>query len=103
MLFVTYYELNDNLDPTLIGELVQKFMSKKLFPTEGVKIITWLLTPENWGIVISEDDSEEAMFKDVNMWRIAMPGIFKTIKAAVAMEAAKVVPLLLKLSKEIKD
>ena len=103
MLFLTYYELNENLDPTLIGELVQKFMSKKLFPTEGVKIITWLLTPENWGIVISEDDSEEAMFKDVNMWRIALPGVFKTIKAAVAMEAAKVVPLLLKLSKDIKD
>ena len=103
MLFLTYYELNENLDPTLIGELVQKFMSKKLFPTEGVKIITWLLTPENWGIVISEDDSEEAMFKDVNMWRIALPGCFKTIKAAVAMEAAKVVPLLLKLSKDIKD
>ena len=103
MFFVTYYELNDNLDPSVIGELAQKFMSKKLFPTEGVKIINWLLTPENWGIVISEDDSEEAMFKDMNMWRIAMPGIFKTIKAAVAMEAAKVVPLLLKLSKEIKD
>ena len=103
MLFLTYYELNDNVDPTLIGELVQKFMSKKLFPTEGVKIINFLLTPENWGIVISEDDSEEAMFRDVNMWRIAMPGIFKTIKAAVAMEAAKVIPLLLKLSKDIKD
>ena len=103
MLFLTYYELNENLDPTLIGELVQKFMSKKLFPTEGVKIITWLLTPENWGIVISEDDSEEAMFKDVNMWRIAMPGIFKSFKSAVAMEATKVIPLLLKLSKDIKD
>ncbi len=103
MLFLTYYELNENLDPTLIGELVQKFMSKKLFPTEGVKIITWLLTPENWGIVISEDDSEEAMFKDMNMWRIAMPGIFKTVKSAVGMEVAKVIPLLLKLSKDIKD
>ena len=103
MLFVTYFELNDNLDPTLIGELAQKFMSKKLFPTEGVKIINWLLTPENWGIVISEDDSEEAMFKDINMWRIALPGMFKTVKQAVAMEAAKLIPLFLKLSKDIKD
>ena len=103
MFFLTYYELNDNMDPTIIADLAQKFMSKKLFPTEGVKIITWLVTTENWGIVISEDNTEEAMFKDVNMWRIAMPGIFKTINSAVAMEAAKLIPLLLKLSKDIKD
>jgi len=91
------------MDPTGIADLAQKLMSKKLFPTEGVKVITWLITPENWGIVISEDDNEEAMFKDVNMWRIAMPGIFKTIKSAVGMEVAKFIPLLLKLSKDIKD
>jgi len=103
MLFVTYFELNDNLDPTVIADLAQKFTSKKLFPVEGVKILNWLVTTENWGIVISEDTSEEAMFKDVNMWRIAMPGIFKTINSAVAMEAAKLIPLLLKLSKDVKD
>lgn len=32
-----------------------------------------------------------------------MPGIFKTIKSAVAMEAVKLIPVLLKLSKDIKD
>jgi hypothetical protein len=103
MFFVTYYELNDNMDPTIIADLVQKFMEKKIFPTEGVKIISFLLTTENWGIVISEDETEEAMFRDFNMWRIAMPGIFKTVKTAVGMEVAKVIPLLVKLSKEIKD
>ena len=77
MFFLTYFELNNNMDPTVIADLAQKFMSKKLFPVEGIEIKSWLLTPENWGIVISEDTNEEAMFKDVNMWRIAMPGILK--------------------------
>ena len=102
MFFLTYFELNNNMDPTVIADLAQKFMSKKLFPVEGIEIKSWLLTPENWGIVISEDTNEEAMFKDVNMWRIAMPGIFKSIKSAVAMEAVKLIPVLLKLSKDIK-
>lgn len=52
MFFLTYFELNNNVDPTIIADLAQKFMSKKLFPVEGVKITSWLLTPENWGIVI---------------------------------------------------
>ena len=103
MFFLTYFELNDNMDPTVIADIAQKFVSKKIFPVEGVEIKEWLVTTENWGIVISEDQNEEAMFKDMNMWRIAMPGVFKTVKSSVAMEATKLIPLLMKLSKDIKD
>ena len=43
------------------------------------------------------------MFEEQNMWRIARPGVFKFIKTTVGMEITKVIPLMAKLAKKIRE
>lgn len=103
MLFISYWELNPEFDPSEMAEIAQMLMSKKLYPAEGVNDIAFhVSTNDYWGISISESDSEEAMARSTNMWRIAKPGFVKFIKTTPAMEVAKVLPVLVKLKKEIK-
>ena len=71
---------------------------------EGTKEIAWYVsTTDYWGITIVEAESEEQMTEIVGMWRIAKPGIFKLVKATPAMEIVKIVPILMKLARKIKE
>jgi len=102
VLFITYWELNPDFDPSELADLAQKILSKGLYPTEGVKQIGWYVsTGDFWGVTISEADNEEQLVKDSNVWRLAKPGIFNSIKTSTAMEIAKVVPILMKLKKDL--
>ncbi|MBY8991807.1 MAG: DUF3303 family protein [Candidatus Lokiarchaeota archaeon] len=103
MLFVTIWELNPDFDPSKLTELAQTFMSKNLFPAEGIEVIGWYITPEYWGLTISKAESEEAIIREATGWRIAMPGIFKKFKTAPAMEVAQALPIVTKLAKKIRD
>ena len=73
------------------------------YPAEGVKNIAFYIsTSDYWGIGIDEADSEEALTKNVNMWRIAKPGFVKFIKTTPAVEVVKILPLIVQLKKQIK-
>ena len=96
MLFVTIWELNPDFDPSKLTDLAQTFMSKNLFPAEGIEVLGWYVTQEYWGVTIS-------IINEANGWRIAMPGIFKKFKTAPAMEVAQVLPLMTKLAKKIRE
>jgi len=37
------------------------------------------------------------------MWRIVRPGVFKFIKTNIGIEITKVIPLIAKLAKKIKE
>ena len=103
MLFISYWELNPEFDPSEMAEIAQMLMSKKLYPVEGVKEIAFYVsTSDYWGISIMESDSEEAMTRSTNLWRIAKPGIIKFVKTTPAMEVAKILPVLMKLKKEVQ-
>jgi len=103
MLFITYWELNEDFDPSNLAEVAQKVISKKLYPTEGVNQIGWYAsTGDFWGITITEAVSEEQLVKDTNVWRMAKPGLFKFIKTSPAMELAKALPILIKLKKQLE-
>ncbi|MBY9015637.1 MAG: hypothetical protein KGD68_08105 [Candidatus Lokiarchaeota archaeon] len=103
MIFISYWELNPDFDPGELAEIAQELISKKLYPTEGVKQLAYYIsTTDYWGIEIDEADSEEAMVRNANMWRIAKPGIIKFVKTTPAMEVAKLLPVVIKLKKEIK-
>ncbi len=102
MLFITYWELNPDFDPAELSQVAQKIISKGLYPSPGVKTIAWMITPGYWGVTISESESEDVIFNDVNMWRIAKPGIFKTVKIAPAMKIEEVLPLMFKLKKKLE-
>jgi len=102
MLFITYWELNENFDPSELADLAQKVLSKGLYPTEGVNQIGWYVsTGDYWGITITEADTEEQLVKDTNVWRLAKPGLFKCIKSSPAMETAKAIPILMKLKAQL--
>jgi len=104
MLFISYWELNPDFDPSELGAIAQKLIKKKLYPTEGVNQIAWYVsTSDYWGISISEAETDEQMVKDTQMWRIAMPGIFKSIKTTPGIDIIKLLPILSKLAKEIKE
>jgi hypothetical protein len=103
MIFISYWELNDNFDPTELTEIAQSLISKKVWPVEGMKEIAWYVsTSDNWGITIAEAETEEQMVEMAGMWRIAKPGIFKLVKTTPAMEIVKMLPVIMKLGKKIK-
>ena len=103
MLFLTYWELNENFDPSKMAELGQELMEKKLFPVEGVKLIGWYVSAgDMWGITISEADTTEQIARGNHMWRIAHPGFYKFIKTTPAMELVKAIPVGIQLAKDIK-
>lgn len=103
MMFISYWEINPDFDPAELAEIAQELISKKTYPAEGVKSHAFYIsTSDYWGIGIDEADSEEALARNVNMWRIAKPGFIKSIKSTPAMEVVKVLPVLVKLKKQIK-
>jgi hypothetical protein len=103
MIFITYWELNPDFDPGDLAEIAQELISKKLYPTEGVNQIAFYVSASDyWGIGIDEADSAEAISRNINMWRIAKPGFIKYIKTTPATEVVKILPVLVKLKKQIK-
>ena len=103
MIVCMFFELNENFDPTELSDLAQTLISKGLYPAEGVKDIAWYITTDYWGISISEVEDEKAIMNEINMWRTAKPGIFKSVRTAIGMQVQDILPLLMKLKKKIKE
>ena len=80
MLFLIYWELNENVSVAERVGAGQKLMSAGMFPPEGVNIIRWDITPDGWGITLLEADSEAAISRALNIWRMAATGLFKCTK-----------------------
>ena len=102
MRFITYFELNPELDPSKLAEIGMDLMKRKLYPAEGVETLAWYTTPGMWGISVSEADSVEALMKNVYAWRIALPGIFKFFKIEPAMDTKEFIPIGVQLVKKVK-
>lgn len=100
--YISYWELNPDLDPSEIADVAQKIISRGLYPAEGVKELAWYVSTDYWGVSISEAESEEAIMNEVNMWRIAKPGMIRVFKSAIAMKSADAIPLMVKLAKKVK-
>ncbi len=103
MLFISYWEINPDYDPSDLAEIGIDLIKKKLYPAEGVKEIGFYMSvSDHWGISIEEADSEEALLKNAQMWRIAKPGMIKLMKSTPALEIAKMLPIIMKLKKDMK-
>jgi hypothetical protein len=104
MLFISYWELNPDFDPSELAEIAQKLMSKKLYPAEGIKQLGFYIsTSDFWGISIEEAENEEQLAKGSNIWRLAKPGYIKVMKTSPGMDVIKMVPLLMKLKKQLEE
>ena len=84
MLFVSYWELNENMSVAERLGAAQKLLSAGVFPPADVNIIRWDITPDGWGVTIFEADSEAAASRTMNMWRQVAPGFFKCTKTSTA-------------------
>ena len=103
MLFISYWELNPDFDPSEMAEIAQKLISKQLYPAKGVNQIAWYVsTNDYWGISIEEAEKEEDLAINSQMWRIAKPGFITFMRTSPAMEATKILPVLMKLKRQLE-
>ncbi len=92
MLFVTYWELNENMSVEERLQIAQKLTSTGLFPPENVQVLRWDVTPDSWGILITEAESAQAVDAALALWRMAGAGFFKTTRTAPAMPVQEAIP-----------
>ena len=83
MLFLMYWELNENMSQEAQVEAAQKVMSSGIY--DNTNIIRWDITPDGWGITIFESDSIADIMRSMDMWRAAGTGLFKCTKTSPAM------------------
>jgi len=84
MLFLTYWELNEDMSVEARQQVAQKLMAAGLFPPKGVNIIRWDATPDGWGILLAEAESAAHISQALTMWRAAGTGFFKSTRTAPA-------------------
>lgn len=93
MLFLTYWELNENTPAGAQIQASQKLMTSGLFPPKNVNILRWDITPDNWGMLLCEAESAADINQALTMWRAACPGFFTTTKTAPALPVQESIPL----------
>ena len=96
MKFVAYWELNENNTPEEILKGALKIQNLNI-QWEAGEITTWLVTVENWGITIFESTSAEEILNGFAQWRQAVPGCYKVVKCAPAVEVEEYAPKLMEL------
>lgn len=101
MLFLTYWELNENMSEQERVQIAQKLISGGLVPPKGVKIIRWDRTPDAWGIMLWEADNASDVVLAVDMWRGAGAGFFKTTKTAPVVPIAELMPASAEMLKSL--
>jgi hypothetical protein len=97
MLFITYWELNENSAVSSNLEAANKLTASGMFPPPNVQILRWDITPDNWGILLVEADSVQAINDALTMWRAAVPGFFKITKTAPVLPVQEAIPATVKI------
>ena len=92
-LYLWYWELNENMPSAERLKVAKELTSSGLFPPEGVNVLRFDVTPDNWGITVLEADNAEDVFKAINVWRAAKEGFFNTVKVSPAMPVKEIMPL----------
>ena len=102
MLFITYYELSEDISLAARVPTTEKVMASGLFPPKGVNIVRFDLTPDAWGIIVLEADNVADIYRALDVWRaVAGPGFFKSTKTAPALPAREAIPLRIDLVKTL--
>jgi hypothetical protein len=85
VLFLTYWELNENMSERDRLDVVCKLRESGLFPPKDVTLLRWDATPDNWGIMLFEAPDNAAAFATIDLWRMAGAGFFKATRTAPAV------------------
>jgi len=84
MLMITYYEISNDVTTREVIEAGQVLMDEGLWPPEGMDIIRWDTTVDNWGVSIAEVDDYETINRAILMWESMVPGMFEETRTAPA-------------------
>ncbi|MCG3208109.1 MAG: hypothetical protein FOGNACKC_01711 [Anaerolineae bacterium] len=90
MLFLTYWELNEETSRVQRMQAGQKLLQTGLFPPAGINIIRWDATVDGWGILVAEAEDFTAINRALDAWRIAVPGMFTVTRTAPAQPVQEV-------------
>ena len=97
MLFVSYWEIDENASVKERFAAASKLASSGLFPPPNVKILRWDMTPDWWGIMVLEADNPADVASALDVWRVAFDGFFRVTKTSSAMPVAESFPYMTKL------
>jgi hypothetical protein len=91
MLFITYWELDEAMSETEKMEATSKL--SQVGPPEGINLLRWDGTPDNWGIIIFEAEKTVDIIKNLALWR-TKAGFFKYVKTAPLIPVEELMPQL---------
>ena len=99
MLFVSYWELNENMPEQQRLEAAQRIASME--SSDNVEPIRWDITSDNWGVSIFEAKEASDVIGMFDTWRASAPGFFKLTKTAPAMTAEESMALGAEIQKAL--
>lgn len=91
MLFLTYWELNEDMPIQERHQIAARLTEEGHFPPDDVELLRWDATPDGWGIVVAEAESAAAMQRALNVWRASGEGFFETTRTAPALTVQEAV------------
>jgi hypothetical protein len=103
MLFLCYWELNENIaviDHLKVGKILNE---AGLFPPPGIEILRFDITPDYWGVTLFNAESAEAAFTIIDLWRTGGAGFFKTVKMSPALTVPDASALGAKIYQSVKE
>ena len=103
MLFLCYLEVNDNKSPQEMEPYMQKALQAGILEPEGIKIIRFDGTPDNWGVITMEADSAMAVERFITTLRAAFPGYFKNFKTSSALSVDEATQLEAEILKTVRS
>jgi hypothetical protein len=103
MLFLCYWELNENMPVMDHLKLGKMLLESGLFPPPDIELIRFDMTPDYCGITVFKADSAEAAFTCIDLWRVAGTGVFKKINVSPALTVMDASALGAKLYQTVKE
>ncbi len=103
MLFLCYIETNENISPQEMVPYQEKAIQAGALEPEGIKIIRFDGTPDNWGVITMEADSAVAVHRFIDTLRAALPGLIKNIKTSPALSVDEATQLEAEIVKTVSS
>lgn len=101
MLFLTYWELNEDMNITQRLQIAEKLQARKLFPPNGTEIVRWDITPDGWGILLLDAPDPGAVAHALDIRRIAGTGFFKVTRTSPAIPVTDSIAVAAELIKKL--
>ena len=99
LLFLGYWELDENIGPKKAAELFAEALQKGVWPAKGIKVVSHYVSVDVpvWGVLTYEADNPEQIMKNIAVLRLTKPSFFKKVIVSPAMKAEEAVSVLMEM------